>query len=305
MPDPNRPDDPKTIGDAESLFDTDELRPIKVPPPAPTTPSAPPSHPSVSDGYELEGVSFPEVDEPPRPVPIPTPVERPKARSVPKPKEVVLGTEDSGSTEFATEVSDVDPVWTRAAEWSPDLVRVGAAGLGTLFLAWLFSGSFFFFSLMLVLGGAATVLLSYPILITLERPVRITPEQAVNDFYAAASHHFPNYRRMWLLLSTMGRDSGRFGGFEGFRDHWKGRIERWRQSKGAGKYAPLKFEVDGFRADKSTGKETSKADYTVNIFLRDREGEGPIESIKMVHGLVKGPDRMWYLNRGTLDPRSK
>ena len=302
MPDPSRPDDPKTIGDAGSLFDTDELRPIKVPPAS--TPSAPSSGASASDGYDLEGVSFPEVDEPPRPVPIPAPVERPKTRSRPKTKEVVLEPGDSGSTEFVTEVSEVDPVWTRAAEWGPDLVRVAGAGLGTLFLTWLF-WNYSISWLVLLLGGAATVILSYPILITLERPVRITPEQAVTDFYAAASHHFPHYRRMWLLLSTKGRESGRFGGFEGFRGHWKGRIERWRQSKGAGKYTPLKFEVDGFRADKSTGKETSRADYTVNIYLRDREGEGPIESIKMAHGLVKGPDRMWYLNRGTLDPGAK
>ena len=51
----------------------------------------------------------------------------------------------------------------------------------------------------------------------------------------------------------------------------------------------MKFEVEDFRADKSTGKETSRADYTVNVYLRDREDDGPIESIKMAHGLVKGP----------------
>ena len=124
------------------------------------------------------------------------------------------------------------------------------------------------------MGGAATVLLSYPLLITLERPVRITPEQAVTDFFAAASHHFPHYRRMWLLLSSAGRESGPFPTFDDFRDHWKGRIEGWRARPGAGKFAPLKFEVEDFRADKSTGKSTSKADYTVRVFLRDQRGRG-------------------------------
>ena len=156
-----------------------------------------------------------------------------------------------------------------------------------------------------MLGGAATVLLAYPMLITLERPVRITPEQAVTDFFAAASHHVPHYRRMWLLLSSAGRESGPFGDFDDFRDHWKGRIEGWKASRGAGKFAPLTFEVEDFQADKSTGMSTSRADYTVLISLRDREDIGPIESIKMAHGLVKGPDRMWYLNRGRLDPASK
>jgi hypothetical protein len=137
-------------------------------------------------------------------------------------------------------------------------------------------------------------------LITMERPVRITPEQAVTDFFAAASHHVPNYRRMWLLLSAAGRASGPFRGFDDFREHWKGRIEGWRASRGAGKFAPLTFEVEDFKADKSTGQSTSKADYTVRIVPRGSPGAAPIASYRMTHGLVKGPDRMWYLNRGVL-----
>ena len=306
MPDPNHPDDPKPIGQAASLFDTDEVRPIQVPETPPTAASAPPTSAPNAGGYDLEGVSFPEVEEPPRPVPIPSPlVDRPSAKSRPKPQVQDLGVEEVVSTEFVTEVSEVDPVWTRWGEWGPDVVRVGAAGLGTLFLTWLTWNFGGLSTLIFLLGGAATVLLSYPLLITLERPVRITPEQAVTDFYAAASHRFPSYRRMWLLLSDLGRESGRFATFEQFRDHWQDRIGRWRQAAGAGKYTPLKFEVDGFRADKSTGKETSRADYTVHVYVRDRESAGPIETVKMAHGLVKGPDRMWYLNRGVLDPGSR
>ena len=307
MPDPSHPDDPKPIGNPASLFDTDELRPIQVPSKSELGKfhQIPASN---SDGYDVEGGSIPDDDELPPPVPIPIPippVDRPKSRSRPRQSAVTLGPEESGSTEFVTEVSEVDPVWTRMAEWGPDLVRVGAAGLGTLFLAFvcgIFSG---LGMLILLLGGAATVLLSYPLLITLERPVRITPEQAVEDFFAAASHHFPHYRRMWLLLSVTGRQSGKFTTYEDFRDYWKGRFERWRQGAGLGKYTPLRFEVDAFRADKSTGKETSRAEYMINVFIRDREDVGPIESFKMVHGLVRGPDRMWYLNRGVLDPTSK
>ena len=122
----------------------------------------------------------------------------------------------------------------------------------------------------------------------------------MNDFFAAASHHIPNYRRMWLLLSSDGRASGQFRTFDDFRDHWKGRIDGWRASRGAGKFAPLSFVVEDFRADKSTGSLTSKADYTVRILLRDQPDAGPIASFRMAHGLVKGPDRMWYLNRGVL-----
>jgi hypothetical protein len=299
MPDPSHPDERKTIGKPATDFDTDEVRPILVPPASIPGPSA------GSDGYELEGVSPNEFDETPMPVPIPArPVDRPKVKPRPKPSAEAPGPLESGSTEFVTEVSEVDPVWTRMGEWGPDLYRVGGAGLGTLFLSWCF-GFGTLGLLVFLAGGAATVLLSYPLMITLERPVRITPEQAVLDFYAAASHHFPHYRRMWLLLSVLGRESAKFRSFEAFRGYWQGRIEHWRREGGVGKLTPLKFEVDAFTADKSAGKETSRAEYTVHVYIRDREDVGAIATFRMAHGLVKGPDRMWYLNRGVLESASK
>ena len=301
MPDSARRDESQPIGEAGSLFDTDEIRPIQVPPSPSPSPAALKPVPA-DGGYELEGYSEPEVEEPPRPVAIPSPpVERPNP-AAPRPKARAKPAEEIDSTEFATEVSGVDPTWSRLGEWGRDLVRVGAVGLGTLFLAWCF-GLGTPGLLVFLLGGAATALLSYPLLITVERPVRITPEQAVGDFFAAASHHFPHYRRMWLLLSDVGRH--RFASFEDFRDQWKGQVAGWRQASGGGSYTPLKFEVDAFRADKSTGKETSRADYTINVHLRDREDVGPIASFRMAHGLVKGPDRMWYLNAGALESGPK
>ena len=289
-----------------SEFDTDEVRAIKVPPLA--EPAASPAPSPAVDGYDLEGYSVPEVDEPPQPVAIPSPpVDRPKpnapAPAAPKPK-AASHIAEGDSSEFETEVSEVYPVWTRGAEWGPDLIRVGAVALGTLVLTWLCLWHLFALFVLMV-GAAATVLVAYPILITLERPVRITPEQAVDDFFAAASHHVPHYRRMWLLLSSLGRESGSFTSFEDFKAYWSDKMERWKAIKSVGKYTPLKFEVDSFRSDKSTGKSTSRADYTVNVYVRDREAEGPIESIKMAHGLIKGPDRMWYLNRGVLEPAKK
>lgn len=297
MPEPDRPDDRESIADAASLFGTDEIRPIRVPPPASPPPAA------ASGGYDLDAPTTPDDDlAPPAPVLLPTPSERPRARSRPKPQPAPV--EDPGAigdtSEFEHEVSTVEPVWTRGAEWGPDLIRVGSAGLGTLFLAWLCWGYVLPVLLVLALGGAATVLLTYPLLITLERPVRITPEQAVTDFFAAASHRFPHYRRMWLLLSSAGRESGPFRSFEDFRDHWKARSEGWKRSRNAGRLSALEFEVKDFQADKSTGKENSKADYTVRIVVRDQAEDGPIASFRMSHGLVKGPDRMWYLDRGTL-----
>ena len=78
--------------------------------------------------------------------------------------------------------------------------------------------------LTLVVGAVGAITLSYPILITLERPVRVTPEQALRDYYAALSHHLPHFRRMWLLLSTAGRISNAYGSFEGFKAYWTDRL---------------------------------------------------------------------------------
>ncbi len=345
MPDPSRPDDPKPpIGDPASLFDTDELRPINPPPTptpagasdgydlevdpyAPARPAAGPDPAPLPTTGERPGARkarpAPEPEGDPAtastPVPPPTaartpypitdrpsasssassPGARPKARAAPEPGPT------GDTSEFEAEVSVVDPIWTRGGEWGPDVARVAVAAVATLVVAWFLSGSLGLAFLALVLGGATTVLLSYPILITLERPVRITPQQAVTDYFAAASHHFPHYRRMWLLLSSAGRDSGPFGPFEDFRDHWKGRIAGWKAKGGAGKYTPLKFAVVDFLADKSTGKSTSKAEYTVHVLIRGKVQEGPVATFRMAHGLVKGPDRMWYLNQGVLASERK
>ncbi len=312
MPDPRRPDETEPIADAASLFDTGEVRPYMAPSPPPSAAPAP----AVADGYDLEADPFAGRDEPPRPAPIPEPVERPRARPEPprprtrpetetsRPEVTPTPSEGSGSIEYEAEGAVVDPVWTRGAEWGPDLVRVGLAAAATMFLAWATSGNLLLCLALLAAGGAASAVLCYPMLITLERPVRITPEQAVTDFFAAASHRFPSYRRMWLLLSEAGRKSGPFRTFDDFRGHWKGRIDRWKAGQGAGLFSPLTFAVEDFRADKSTGKTTSRADYTVHVSLRDGDA-GPIESFQMAHGLVKGPDRMWYLNQGKLSSRAR
>ncbi len=91
--------------------------------------------------------------------------------------------------------------WSRWSEWGMNLIVLGAWMAVLLFLLYILFGMEFYglaFALLLV-GAVVSVVLSYPILITLERPVRITPEQALRDYYTALSHHVPHFRRMWLL----------------------------------------------------------------------------------------------------------
>ena len=224
------------------------------------------------------------------------------SRSKKRSSERAIGFEDEAedAPAPAEALEDVDPIWTRGAEWGVDLARVAVVALATLVAAWFALGwSLGLAVLVCALGGAACVLLCYPLAITLERPIRITPEQAVKDFFAAASHRIPHYRRMWLLLSPTARSAGRFEDFAAFRASWTKRMVSWKQGKG-GTFTPLSFRISDFRGDKSVGHSISHVDYTVQVFVRGHENEKPINTYRMMHGLVRGPDRMWYLNQGTL-----
>ncbi len=195
----------------------------------------------------------------------------------------------------------VDVVWTRGAEWGPSLVVLGAWVLAMALLVYIVMGwaPYGFTFLLLLVGAVGAVVLSYPILITLERPVRMTPEQAVRDYYAALSHHLPHYRRMWLLLARTGRTTSSYGSFEGFKAYW---AEKLRTIKGdrAGLMTPLVFEVEDYRGDKSAGKSRVDVKFTLKVSVRGQRQAGPAASIAGQMSLVRGPDKMWYLESGTL-----
>ncbi len=195
----------------------------------------------------------------------------------------------------------VEHVWTRGAEWGPNLVVVG------VWVAVFVISAYVLFNLdqwglsflMLIVGSAATVILAYPMLITLERPVRITPEQAVRDYYHALSHHLPHFRRMWLLLSSRGRAGAAYGSLEGFKGYWHERLGQLRAGR-AGALTPLVFEVVDFESEKSAGKVRIEAQFAVKVSIRGQRQQGPIEWVRKKIALVRGPDKMWYLEDGTL-----
>jgi hypothetical protein len=195
----------------------------------------------------------------------------------------------------------VEEVWSRPAEWGPTLLLLTAWLLVLaifIYFTWgqeLYAIGFF----GLLVGVGLAIVLSYPILITLERPVRVTPEQAVRDFYGALSHHFPHYRRMWLLLSTAGRTTTSYGSFEGFKRYWTDRLRKLKGGQ-AGTMTPLVFEIAEYRADKSAGKAEVDALFTLKVWVRGRRQAGPLMSIPAQVSLVRGPDKMWYLESGTL-----
>jgi hypothetical protein len=195
----------------------------------------------------------------------------------------------------------VEELWSRAGEWGGSLIVVGGwlAVLAIVVYVCLQQELYGFAFLVLLVGGLIAVVLAYPILITLERPVRVTPEQAVRDYYGALSHHWPHFRRMWLLLSKAGRVSTAYGSYEGFKAYWSDRLGRLRRGH-AGTLTPLVFEIEDFKAEKSAGKVKIDADFSLKVSVRGQRSAGPIHRIPMQIALVRGPDKMWYLESGTL-----
>ncbi|MGO9468670.1 MAG: hypothetical protein ACLQIB_41545 [Isosphaeraceae bacterium] len=209
------------------------------------------------------------------------------------------------------EQSKVDPstlveeVWSRAGEWGGTLIVMGVWAIVVFvgfFFCW-FQDLYGMAFLALLVGGLVATIMSYPLIITLERPVRITPEQAVRDYYGALAHHMPHFRRMWLLLSKAGRISTAYGSFEGFKSYWSDRLRRMRQGH-AGSLTPLVFEVEDFKADKSAGRVRIDAEFRLKVSVRGQRKAGPIHSFPMKIALARGPDKMWYLESGTLPPSS-
>ena len=256
---------------------------------APKRPTPPAPSPDLG-GYDLAG-DDPPIDDTPITPPVPPPIRAALATKAPKAEPETL------------EVSRgrVDQVWSRGAEWWPTLIAQAGVLLLTAYLAF---ATFAINDLatpmiVLVAGGIAFLAASYPIFITLERPVRMTPEQAAKDYYAALSHIRPHHRRMWLLLSNSGRQAREFSDFSGFRAYWKARIATLKGTT-VGKFAPLHFRVADFQAEKSAGKTAIDGKYSVVVSAVDGDPDTRIATFHLASGFVKGPDSQWYLERGTL-----
>ncbi len=299
------PDDEDATSDANALFRDDSPMRVPVSRPAPVT---------GGDEYDLLGDDDPVEDVISKPVPPVVPVASPAARP---PRPQVRTTSDEAKRRKLTEDDDdfgpsavearVDHPWSRWAEWGPDLRNLALAAAGWIFLLYLFlsNGAGFFWSFLLFgVGFLALIVMCYPMAITMERPIRVTPEQAVRDYFGALTHFRPHYRRMWLLLSSAGRQSAGWRDFGGFQDYWRSVLLGIREGKDLGR-APLSFQVQDFRSEKSAGKTALNAKFSVRVRAQDFSGElgKELGVYRMAIGLVRGPDKMWYLNDGTLPIR--
>ena len=285
MPDPRPESDPE-IADAAFLLggsgpEAPESKPAK-------------SAPADADGgYAVEGPE-PEAEAPVTP-PIP-PVSRPeRPRPAAKAEAPVKRTKRAPS-------SGVDQTWSRGAEWGTDLVRLGVAVLvaGYLLYATFSIHAIAAWLVLLAFSSVGLAILAYPIFITLERPVRVTPEQAAKDYFAALSHRVPHFKRMWLLLSTDGHHSPSFGSFGEFQGYWKAKLAQWKaEARSQGVLNPLTVEVSSFKSEKSAGQTEIDGEYTASVM--DPGRREPVATYHVKARFVRGDDRMWYLESGTLD----
>ena len=270
-PPPPAGDDDRRIADAELLFGDEAAN--RPQPEAPRSPEVAPG-----DDYALE-----ERVEPVRKK-VDTVLRRGARRPAGRPARDAGEVLDEGRTRArssghgrsSTTRTPSSRSGPEGAEWGRSLAILAAVVVvtGSIF-AWSISAGWYTLALVSVLaGGVVFILCSYPILISLERPVRITPEQAVKDFYGSLSHHVPHFRRMWLLLSSAGRTSGHFSTFPEFKGYWVDRLAKLRAGR-AGRFTPLKFEVGDFKSDKSQGKTSVDAKYTVNGLDPGPAGRGP------------------------------
>jgi hypothetical protein len=314
-PPPGDPD--KKIANADWLMNDPPASSPKAKPAKPKPKSAPPAPASSADSedhsYDVVGgdddlFTVDEPDAPPSPVPVPVPrpaapeTER-KPKSKPKIKEEwEVSDEDVATFDAEDEDSQVDQVWSRGAEWGSHLFFVGLAAAVVIFGVYkaIAAIQFLLAVAIFVFGGVALLVICYPIFITLERPVRITPEQAAKDYFAMLSYPWPFYPRMWLLLSNSGRAAPEFSSYSQFKSYWKKKLAAIQGGRAAFPN-PLRFKVESFASEKSAGQTTVHAKYTLKVFKGEPgSGNKEIASYAMATNVIKGPDRMWYLGSGTL-----
>jgi hypothetical protein len=197
---------------------------------------------------------------------------------------------------------DIQP-WTRFRESSSDFVRMAVAGLSTIILAWLFSGwsTIHLAGWICVAGTAVVAITAYPLIVGLERPVRMSPERAVRDYFESLEHHGPLYRRMWIFLTPEAQNCQSFADFDSFKLYWNQRAQEWRHRGNAWPRTPVVISFDQFQSKQdASDPNKSLLKFSISVSLRGHRSSGPVASYKLSWTAFRGPDRQWYLADGNL-----
>lgn len=193
--------------------------------------------------------------------------------------------------------------WTRFEESGPAIFRVAAAGMGTLVLAWLFAGwqTLHIAGWICVLGAILTTAMAYPLVVGLERPIRMSPERVVRDYFEALEHHGPLLRRMWIFLAPEGRQGRYFANLDQFQFYWKRRIREWRHRGDGLPMTPVSISIENFQQTFDPEIDNLRhLKFTVAVSLRGKRDKGPVSTYQVEWSAVKASDRQWYLLNGDL-----
>lgn len=199
------------------------------------------------------------------------------------------GTED-GLPEDPRDLPKVKPTYDRGREAGPIVITVVVLVVVGM-VAWV-DGTLI--GLPLMLAGMAWGL--YRLALVLPHPVRVTPEQAVREFYDAFCHRVPNYRRMYLLLSVPAKREKQINSYRAFCAYW-----RWRQAQIVGKnwIEAAGFDIERFDAKYNAQRTFAAVDFTLLLYRRGQP-QSPVFVRPVSMTLVKGRDGSWYLNEGVL-----
>jgi hypothetical protein len=202
-------------------------------------------------------------------------------------------TSDGDTAVFPSEPPGVREVWTRWVEWKEPALWIAAA-IGIALIIYL--GGMLVTTLIVTAGLGYGL---YHLVITLEPPVRVTPEQAVNEFFAAISHRLPNFARAYALLTDEGRQTDDFSDQNDFRAYWIAQLAR------IGKFpvwlVPLEFRVEGVTCRYDPEKTMALLKYRLCVGVRSAStSKSSLAELDARNLAVKGPDGQWYLNDGRL-----
>jgi hypothetical protein len=193
--------------------------------------------------------------------------------------------------------------WTRRAESGRTILMMTVAVLGTLILAWIFADwkTLHIAGWVCIIGAVVTMLLSYPLVVGLERPLRMSPERAVRDYFEALEHHGPLLRRMWLFLAPEGRETRYYSNFDGFQAYWRRRIREWQHRGDAWRVTPVAIMVGQVDSPQDAQNPNIRhLHFTVQVSIRGKRAAGPVATYHVQWTAVRGPDRQWYLLSGDL-----
>ncbi len=198
--------------------------------------------------------------------------------------------------EMSDEMPEVDPLYSRTNENRITLILfIGVFLVGWLNWTWDLVYIRWFPTIFWLTGFSYV---SYRFVITIEPPVRTTPEQGMREFLEAFCHRFPNYRRMYDFLTGDEQSSSKWGvePRKGFKRYW---LDQKREILGEGyPCRAVAYRMERVHTEYNKQRNFARIECRLTLFPRGPAEKGQARPVEMT--LAKGTDNCWYLNEGKL-----